>query len=238
MIELEKLKTVCESIDSYTLKYAREPHSVQLIAVSKTRSAEAVLSLHQAGQARFGENYLQEALDKIDALKAHAIEWHFIGAIQSKKAAQIATHFNWVHSLDRLKVAHKLNQHRAADVPLNVLIQVNLEAESSKGGVAPNELPALAESVSALQNLRLRGLMFMPRVHVDFADQRAVFHQAKLIFDQLQKNHPHIDHLSMGMSADMQAAIAEGATMVRVGTALFGARAGKQSSAQTVNNQA
>ncbi len=224
MAQMKKLESVRASIDAYTLKYAREPHSVQLIAVSKTRSADEILSLHQAGQTRFGENYLQESLDKIEALKAYAIEWHFIGAIQSKKAGQIAAHFDWVHSLDRLKVANKLNQHRVADNPLNVLIQVNLEAEASKGGVSLQALPELAQSVSALQNLRLRGLMFMPKVHKDFADQRAVFHQAKAIFNQLKLSCPDIDQISMGMSGDMQAAIAEGATMVRVGTALFGAR--------------
>lgn len=224
MIKLKNLESVCESIDAYTLKYARQPHSVQLIAVSKTRSADEVLRLHEAGQTRFGENYLQESLDKIEALKAYAIEWHFIGAIQSRKAGEIAAHFDWVHSLDRLKVANKLNQHRAAENPLNVLIQVNLEAEASKGGVSPQALPELARAVSELQNLRLRGLMFMPKVHEDCADQRAVFRQAKEVFDELRQSYPDIDQLSMGMSADMQAAIAEGATMVRVGTALFGAR--------------
>lgn len=224
MNELTKLESVCASIDAYTLKYVREPYSVQLIAVSKTRSADEVLSLHKAGQTRFGENYLQESLDKIQALKAYAIEWHFIGAIQSRKAGQIAEHFDWVHSLDRLKIANKLNQHRTAVNPLNVLIQVNLEAETSKGGVSLQALPELAQAVSEMQNLRLRGLMFMPKVHTDFAEQRAVFHQAKIVFDQLKKRHSSIDQLSMGMSGDMQAAIAEGATMVRVGTALFGAR--------------
>lgn len=224
MIELENLDSVCASIDACTLKYARQLHSVKLIAVSKTRSAEEVLSLHQAGQTRFGENYLQESLDKIESLKSYAIEWHFIGAIQSRKAGQIAEHFDWVHSLDRPKVASKLNQYRTAENPLNVLIQVNLESEASKGGVSPQALPEMAQAVSALQNLRLRGLMFMPRMHKSFVDQRAVFHQAKVVFDELKQTYPDIDQLSMGMSGDMQAAIAEGATMVRIGTALFGAR--------------
>jgi len=224
MTESNKLQQICASIDVQTKKYAREPGSVQLIAVSKTRDAEAVLRLHQAGQKRFGENYLQEALDKIERLKSYPIEWHFIGAIQSRKAGQIAEHFDWVHSLDRLKVANKLNQHRNADQPLNVLIQVNLEAEASKGGVSPEALPELAASVDTLKNLRLRGLMFMPAIHSDFAQQRAVFHRAKAVFDTLKQDFPHIDQISMGMSADREAAIAEGATMVRIGTALFGAR--------------
>lgn len=224
MIESNKLGLVKADINAYMSEYKRKAHSVALIAVSKTRSAEDVLRLHQAGQNRFGENYLQEALTKVEALKAYPIEWHFIGAIQSKKAGQIAEKFDWVHSLDRLKVANKLDQHRSSDRPLNVLIQVNLEAEASKGGVAPADLAALAKSVVALQNLRLRGLMFMPRVHQDFADQRAVFRHAKAVFEELKQTFPDIDQLSMGMSGDMRAAIAEGATMVRVGTALFGAR--------------
>ncbi len=224
MIESKKLTAVCEAIKAQTLKYARPENSVQLVAVSKTRDAEAVLALHQAGQMRFGENYLQEALDKIEALSAYSIEWHFIGAIQSRKAAQIAENFDWVHSLDRLKVAKKLDQHRQSEIPLNVLIQVNLEGEESKGGVAPDEVHALAEAVSGLAHLNLRGLMFMPKVHQDFSAQRAIFKQAKMIFDTLQQSFPQIDQISMGMSADMEAAIAEGATMVRVGTALFGAR--------------
>lgn len=224
MTDIQKLNAVQAAIEDYASRYQGAADEVRLIAVSKTRSAAAILSLHQAGQQRFGENYLQEALAKIEALEAYPIEWHFIGAIQSKKASQIAQNFSWVHSLDRLKVANKLNQHADPTRPLNVLIQVNLEGEASKGGVNPAELPDLAHAVDKLQNLNLRGLMFMPKVHTDFDAQRAVFQRAKQVFSELQQILPGIDQLSMGMSADMQAAIAEGATMVRIGTALFGER--------------
>lgn len=219
-----KLEAVNASIHQWEQLYGREAHSVELIAVSKTRGDDEIRRLYNAGQRRFGENYLQEALDKIEALSDCSIEWHFIGAIQSRKAAQIAEAFDWVHSLDRLKVANKLNQHAASDAPLNVLIQVNLEDETSKGGVAPEQLAELAAGVEQLDNLCLRGLMFMPKIHTELSVQREVFQQARVLFENLKKSFPHIDQISMGMSGDLQAAIAEGATMVRVGTALFGPR--------------
>jgi pyridoxal phosphate enzyme (YggS family) len=219
-----KLEAVNASIQQWEQLYGREAQSVELIAVSKTRGDYEIRGLYNAGQRRFGENYLQEALDKIGALSDCSIEWHFIGAIQSRKAAQIAEMFDWVHSLDRLKVANKLNQHVASDAPLNVLIQVNLEGEASKGGVAPEQLVELAAGVDKLDNLRLRGLMFMPKVHTELSVQREVFQQARVLFENLKKTFPDIDQISMGMSGDLQAAIAEGATMVRVGTALFGPR--------------
>lgn len=224
MSNLDKLMAVRAQIHALAEKYQRSAGDVELIAVSKTRSADEILELHTAGQMQFGENYLQEALDKIALLRSYPITWHFIGAIQSRKAAQIAENFSWVHSVDRLKVATKLNQHTRGDTPLNVLIQVNLEGEASKGGVAPSDLQTLAQAVNELENLRLRGLMFMPRIHTRLADQRAVFRRAKVLFDELQLTLPQIDQISMGMSGDMEAAIAEGATMVRVGTALFGER--------------
>jgi pyridoxal phosphate enzyme (YggS family) len=219
-----KLEVVNASIQQWEQLYGREAQSVEIIAVSKTRGDDEIRVLYNAGQRRFGENYLQEALDKIGALSDCSIEWHFIGAIQSRKAAQIAEMFDWVHSLDRLKVANKLNQHAASDAPLNVLIQVNLEGEASKGGVAPEQLVELAAGVDKLDNLRLRGLMFMPKVHTELSVQREVFQQARVLFENLKKTFPDIDQISMGMSGDLQAAIAEGATMVRVGTALFGPR--------------
>jgi len=219
-----KLDVVNTSIRQWEQLYERKARSVELIAVSKTRGDDEVRALYDAGQRCFGENYLQEALDKIEALNDCAIEWHFIGAIQSRKAAQIAENFAWVHSLDRLKVANKLNLHAFADSPLNVLIQVNLEGEVSKGGVAPDQLPGLASEIDKLENLRLRGLMFMPKIHTDIEVQREVFAQARALFESLRQSFPRIDQISMGMSGDMQAAIAEGATMVRVGTALFGPR--------------
>ena len=228
MGNLNKLEVVCASIQKWELMYHRVVHSVELIAVSKTRSADEIRTLYDAGQRRFGENYLQEALDKIEILSDCAIDWHFIGAIQSRKAAQIAEKFNWVHSVDRFKVANKLNQHASSETPLNVLIQVNLEGEASKGGVAPDELVELAGQIDSLDNLRFRGLMFMPKIHTDLSVQREIFQQARELFEDLKQSFPNLDQISMGMSGDMQAAIAEGATMVRVGTALFGPREQKQ----------
>ncbi len=223
-VKLTELETVRQAIARYELSHAREPRSVKLIAVSKTRTAADISRLYEAGQTAFGENYLQEALVKIEYLQARNIEWHFIGAIQSKKAALIAQHFDWVHSLDRLKVAQKLNQFRDQKTPLQVLIQVNLEEETSKGGVPLDQLEKLAGEVETLGNLNLRGLMFMPKMHQTFADQQAVFGRAQSSYISLQRRFPNMDQLSMGMSGDMQAAISKGATMVRIGTALFGAR--------------
>lgn len=221
---MNALKQVQNAIDEATLRYQRPAGSVCLIAVSKTRSVDEILSLYQQGQKAFGENYLQEAVPKQEHLREYNLEWHFIGAIQSRKAKQVAENFDWVHSVDRLKVANKLNQAREGMKPLNVLIQVNLESEESKGGVSPAGLAELARQLMDLPNLCLRGLMFMPMVHQDFAEQRAVFHRGKRVFDELKRQFPELDQLSMGMSGDMKAAIAEGATMVRIGTALFGAR--------------
>ncbi len=224
MGNLNKFEVVCASIQQWELMYHRVAHSVELIAVSKTRRADEIRTLYDAGQRRFGENYLQEALDKMETLSDCAIEWHFIGAIQSRKAAQIAEKFSWVHSVDRFKVANKLNQHASSETPLNVLIQVNLEGEASKGGVAPGELVELAGQIDKLDNMRLRGLMFMPKIHTDLSVQREIFKQARALFEDLKESFPDMDQISMGMSGDMQAAIAEGSTMVRVGTALFGPR--------------
>jgi pyridoxal phosphate enzyme (YggS family) len=224
MNNLNKLEAVGAAIQQWEQQYTRNAHSVALIAVSKTRCASEIRALYSAGQSRFGENYLQEALDKMQDLDDCDIEWHYIGAIQSRKASQIVEKFTWVHSVDRLKVANKLNQHVNLASPLNVLIQVNLEGEASKGGVAPDQLVSLASEIDRLENLAFRGLMFMPKVHTEFATQRKVFAQGRVLFEKLKRSFPDIDHISMGMSGDMQAAIAEGATMVRVGTALFGPR--------------
>lgn len=221
MTKLVQLKSLIAEAES---EYGRAAGSVRLVAVSKTRSAEEILDLFQLGQRVFGENYLQEALAKQGQLHAQNIEWHFVGAVQSRKAKQVAENFEWVHSVDRIKLANKLNDARAGRAPLNVLVQVNLESEGSKGGVSPAALTALAHELAQLPNLKFRGLMFMPMVHNQFAEQRAVFRQAKKVFDDLKQAFPQIDQLSMGMTGDMKAAIAEGATMVRIGTALFGAR--------------
>ncbi|MEY3668570.1 MAG: hypothetical protein RL572_2110 [Pseudomonadota bacterium] len=203
----------------------RAPESVTLLAVSKTQSAATVREAFDAGQRHFGENYVQEALDKIAALPLPGLVWHFIGPIQSNKTRDIAAHFAWVHSVDRLKIATRLNEQRPAGMaPLNVCIQVNISAEDSKSGVALNEVEALCEALQGLPQLRLRGLMAIPAPCEDPVQQRAVYAPLAALLQRLQARFPDMDTLSIGMSADFAAAIAEGSTLVRVGTALFGAR--------------
>jgi pyridoxal phosphate enzyme (YggS family) len=203
----------------------RDGAAVRLLAVSKTFDAAAVRELAACGQHAFGENYVQEALDKQQALRDLALEWHFIGPIQSNKTRPIAENFSWVHSLDRLKVAERLSAQRPADLPpLQVCIELNVSGEASKGGVSVAELPALAAAVSALPRLQLRGLMAIPAPQTDTVAQRAAFRQVRQAFDALVARGHALDTLSMGMSADLEAAILEGATIVRVGTALFGER--------------
>ena len=200
----------------------RDPESVGLLAVSKTKPAAAVREAHACGQRDFGENYLQEALNKQAELSDLALTWHFIGPIQSNKTRPIAEHFAWVHSVDRLKIAQRLSEQRPAHLPpLNICLQVNVSGEASKSGCAPEELPALAQAVSQLPNLRLRGLMTIPEPTSDVAQQHAACARLRQLRDDLNLE---LDVLSMGMSDDLEAAIAEGATWVRIGTALFGAR--------------
>jgi len=196
-----------------------------LLAVSKTFSAESVRQAHAAGQRLFGESYVQEALPKIESLADLPLEWHFIGPLQSNKTRAIAEHFHWLHSLEREKVAQRLSQQRPAHLPpLNVCIQVNVSGEASKRGVPPAEALPLARSVAALPNLRLRGFMAIPEPTPDLALLRARFREVALLLEQARHSNLPMDTLSMGMSADLEAAIMEGATMVRVGTAIFGAR--------------
>ena len=203
----------------------RDAAEVRLLAVSKTFDAAAVRALAAAGQGAFGENYVQEALEKQAALRDLSLEWHFIGPIQSNKTRVIAENFSWVHSLDRLKIAERLSAQRPAGLPpLQVCIEVNVSGEASKGGVTAAELPTLAEAVSALPGLQLRGLMAIPAPTPDVAAQRAAFRQVREAFDALRTRGHTLDTLSMGMSVDLEAAILEGATIVRVGTALFGER--------------
>ena len=207
----------------------RPREAVQLLAVSKTFPAEAVLEAIAAGQQAFGENYLQEALDKIDAVAAALpsaqVEWHFIGPIQSNKTRPLAAHFAWVHTVERLKIAQRLSEQRPPELsPLNVCLQVNISGEARKSGVAPGDLPELARQVAALPNLTLRGLMAIPEPETDVSKQRAAFAQVRALFDQLNHDGYGLDTLSMGMSGDMQSAIAEGATIVRIGSAIFGER--------------
>ncbi|WP_313407375.1 YggS family pyridoxal phosphate-dependent enzyme [Stutzerimonas kunmingensis] len=200
----------------------RDPATVGLLAVSKTQPAAAIREAAAAGIRDFGENYLQEALDKQAELSDLPLAWHFIGPIQSNKTKSIAEHFDWVHSVDRLKIAQRLSDQRPTALPpLNICLQVNVSGEASKSGCAPEELPQLAQAVAAMPHLRLRGLMCIPAPSEDPAEQRAAFARLRALRDELPLT---LDTLSMGMSQDLEAAIAEGATWVRIGTALFGAR--------------
>ena len=206
---------------------------MRLLAVSKAFGADAILSAAAAGQRAFGENYVQEAAAKIVAIRALrpdlAFEWHFIGPIQTNKTRAIAEHFDWVQSVDRVKTAERLAEQRPANLPrLNVLLQVNVSGEASKSGAAPEELSQLASAVERLPRLRLRGLMAIPAPQIDVAQQRLAFDRTHSLFKQLREEGRNLDVLSMGMSDDLEAAIAEGSTMVRVGTAIFGERRRRQ----------
>lgn len=205
----------------------RPVQSVTLLTVSKTFGAPCVREAHAAGERCFGENYVQEGLDKIAALadlRPH-IEWHLIGPLQSNKTRAVAQHFDWVHSIDRLKIAERLNEQRPAQLPpLQLCVQVNVSGESSKSGVAPEDLPALAHAIAALPRVRLRGLMSIPEPANDPALQRVPHRRLRELMQQLQAGGLALDTLSMGMSSDLESAIAEGATVVRVGTAIFGRR--------------
>ena len=205
----------------------RGAQEVTLLAVSKTFPAEAVREAHAAGQRAFGENYVQEALAKIDALAPlrRELEWHFIGPLQSNKTRVVAEAFDWVHSVDRLKIAQRLSEQRPAWLPpLQLCLQVNISGEASKSGVAPAEVAALAQAVATLPRLRLRGLMAIPEPAGDLAAQRAPHRALRELLQALNAGGLALDTLSMGMSADLEAAVAEGATLVRVGTAIFGHR--------------
>jgi pyridoxal phosphate enzyme (YggS family) len=209
---------------------ARAGHQVRLLAVAKTQPAAAVGALAALGQREFGENYVQEALAKQRELAGvrvagEPIVWHLIGPLQSNKCREVAAHFDWLQSLDREKLIEPLNRHRAADrPPLNVLIQVNIDDEASKSGCAPDDVPQLAARIAAAPRLRLRGLMAIPEPHPDLGRRRAAFRRMRALFDALRRDHAGVDTLSLGMSEDFELAIAEGATLVRIGTALFGPR--------------
>lgn len=223
----ENLETVRQRLARAAARARRGPDTVALLAVSKTCPAEAVRAAHAAGQRAFGENYVQEALDKIHALAdlRATLDWHLIGPLQSNKTRVVAEAFDWVHSVDRLKIAQRLSEQRPAWLPpLNVCLQVNVSGEASKSGVAPQEVPALAQAVAALPRLRLRGLMSIPEPAEFEAAQRVPHRLLHACLTQLQAQGLRLDTLSMGMSADVEAAVLEGATWVRVGTAIFGAR--------------
>ncbi len=204
---------------------AARPNAVRLLAVSKTRTPGEIAALADAGQQAFGENYVQEALPKIETLRGRGLEWHLLGHLQSNKADAAARAFDWIQSVDRAKLVVALARHRPAALPpLNVLLQVNIDDEASKHGCRPAEIGALADTVAAEPRLRLRGLMAIPAPHADMTRRRQAFRAMRALFDALQARHPGIDTLSMGMSEDFVPAIEEGATMVRIGSALFGAR--------------
>jgi pyridoxal phosphate enzyme (YggS family) len=219
------LQAVNAAIAEAALLSGRTVNEISLLAVSKTFPAEALRMAFAAGQVRFAENYLQEALTKISSLQDLPIEWHFIGPIQGNKTRSIAEHFAWVHSVDRLKIAERLSAQRPAHLPpLQLCVQVNVSNEASKGGVSPDELNALVQGIIALPNLKLRGLMAIPAPSDEIAAQRAAFASVKYLFNQLNNQGDSLDTLSMGMSQDFASAIAEGATMVRIGSAIFGNR--------------
>lgn len=230
----QNLQDVRNRIAAAAQGCARAPEEVTLLAVSKTKPVAAIAEAIAAGQRTFGENYVQEGVDKVQHFAAlpegATLVWHFIGPLQSNKSRLVAEHFAWCHTVDRLRIAQRLSDQRPADMPpLNVLIQINISDEQSKSGIVLAELPALAEAVVALPNVRLRGLMAIPAPQEDYQSQLAVFRQMHDAFLALQQHYPQVDTLSMGMTDDMTAAIAAGSTLVRIGTAIFGARDYSQS---------
>jgi len=221
----DNLQRIHDRIAQACGKAGRSPDSVALLAVSKTFGADAVAQAHAAGQTAFGENYIQEAVEKITALKHLPLQWHCIGPIQSNKTRPVAEHFDWVHTVDRLKIAQRLSEQRPPHLaPLQVCIQVNVDGGPTKSGVAPDQALALVQAVAALPRLRVRGLMCIPEPAPDFVAACTVFKRARALFEQLNVAGMGLDTLSMGMSADLEAAVASGSTMVRVGSAIFGAR--------------
>lgn len=223
------LQAVQDHINATAHSVSRDPATIHLIAVSKTCSAQAIIEAAHAGQRAFGENYEQEAIDKMAQIQAIEpnldLEWHYIGSIQSNKTRAIAKHFDWVHSVDRERIARRLSEQRPDNLPsLNICIQVNISNETTKSGLALEEARKLAHAVASLPKLKLRGLMAIPEPELNSEKQREPFRQLKQLFNQLNAEGLNMDTLSMGMTADMDAAIAEGATIVRIGTAIFGAR--------------
>jgi hypothetical protein len=224
-----RTQQVIQRVQAAEKRFDRKAGSVQILPVSKTRPPEDIEQVAQAGFTEFGENYVQEAQEKISALASMNLHWHFIGPIQSNKTHAIATLFQWVHSVDREKIARRLNDQRPDDLPpLNVCLQVNISGEESKSGIQPSALPELASTILGLPRLRLRGLMVIPASSPDFEQQRQVFKATHEIFDSLKRAldtaGTTLDTLSMGMSNDLEAAIAEGSTLVRIGTDIFGPR--------------
>jgi pyridoxal phosphate enzyme (YggS family) len=225
----QNLQVVAAMIEAAATAAGRSPSEVRLLAVSKTFPPEAVLEAMAAGQRAFGENYLQEALEKMQAVAADQpdvpVEWHFIGPIQSNKTRPIASNFHWVHTVERLKIAQRLSEQRPVELgPLNICLQVNISGEPSKSGALADEIPELAQQVAQLPNLRLRGLMAIPELQTEPAKQREAFARLRALAESLRGDGLDLDTLSMGMSGDVMSAVAEGATIVRIGSAIFGAR--------------
>ena len=223
------LAAIRQRIAEAEARFNRPPGSVILLAVSKRRTPSEILTIVSQGQQQFAESYLQEALPKIQTLAGHDLEWHFIGKVQSNKTEEIAHYFDWIHTIERDKIARRLNDQRPESLPpLNALIQVNIDEEPTKSGVLLPELPGLLERVGRYPRLRLRGLMTLPAPSKDFASQRRAFQRLARAFAEFRDQGIPLDTLSMGTSDDFEAAIAEGATMVRIGTAIFGPRKGSR----------
>lgn len=221
----ENLRKTQDLVTQFAVAAGRDPKTVKILAVSKHQPLEKVLAVAAAGQRDFGENFVQEGIDKIKAVNRNDLVWHFIGHLQTNKTRQVAEHFDWVHTVDRLKTAERLSAQRPPGLPpLNVCIQVNIDDEDSKSGIAPEDLPELAKAVATMPGLRLRGLMCLPAIRQDTNEQREPFAKLRRLANELNTQGMTLDTLSMGMSGDFEAAIAEGANLVRIGTAIFGCR--------------
>lgn len=221
----ENLKKIRNEISAAEKKFQRQTDSVSLLAVSKTRSIDEIMTAYNAGQRHFGENYCQEAIEKIEAIGKNDIIWHFIGPIQSNKTSLIAQHFDWVHTIDRIKIARRLNESRNKVSPaLNICIQVNISEEESKSGIQLGFIDDFIDELKQFKQLKIRGVMALPAPSTDFEEQRASFSTLKQKFTTLKESMPDFDTLSIGTTQDMLAAISEGATIVRIGTAIFGPR--------------
>lgn len=221
----KRLETIQAAITAAAVKYQRAPDAISLLAVSKRQTIQAIETAFQHGQLDFAENHVQEALGKMQEIKHPEIIWHFIGSIQSNKTKNIATHFQWVHSIDQYKIAERLNKQRPAHLPpLNVCLQINIDDEASKSGFKAAEILDVAKRIADLEHLKLRGLMCIPKPQTDPDKQRQPFAKLNALFKMLNRSGLQLDTLSMGMTADFDAAIAEGSTIVRIGTGIFGAR--------------
>jgi len=219
------IRKIRSNISAAEKQYHREENSVCLIAVSKTRKIEEIISAINENQRHFGENYCQEAIEKIKTIREPEIVWHFIGPVQSNKTNQIARYFSWVHTVDRIKIARRLDEMRPKNMPpLNVCIQVNTSGEITKSGIPIEQIEGFIDEIKDYKHIRIRGLMSLPEIKSNTDEQRTSFRSLKKIFNQLRKNKPEFDTLSIGTTQDMEAAIAEGATFVRIGTAIFGSR--------------